>query len=661
MEINLEDVKTFAEIAKPIIEPLISSLIKPKITRLNQWILKRDKEHKIEDNFWENKFSNYLENLYNNCLYIPTLVFPNSRTKIKELYVPLTLEEANKNKRYIIEVFDFNLFKEYNKIIISDYAGMGKSTILKWITVSIIEQNKSIPILIELRKVDRNNSLINEIINQINPIDKTFDKDLIYELLSLGSFTILLDGFDEIPFDIQYDVTVQMSDFIKKSGKNNFIITSRPEPALSTFADFQLFNIKPLENKEAFEIIGKLDLISNIKIKDNLISEVHEKNAQVKEFLSNPFLVSLLYKSYTFNRDIPSKKINFYEEVYSCLFKNHDLTKEGYKRPKKSNLDIFDFEVILRDIAFETSKIGRVIYTKDEFINYIKEAKQKSSIEFNQNKYYEDLLTTVPLFIEEGQKIKWAHKSIQDFFSAKFISNHVRKEEIIFSIYKSEKHNYLNIIDLLFELEPKVFRKKITKNILESFITFYESQFQNKPKINQKIIDERIGLSFAAKFCILKIQNDIDSFEINVFDNARSIFAKAINGNDNFNAGITLTHSRPAYYFMNEYTFIKQIIIMLKEKNENIFFDKIQNQRNEITTLVRKLQDNIPYVIDDDCTALYNKENVFQSISYHMNSRLQKSFTKLNYSLDYAKCSKYLKIIELEINDDESMSFLINI
>src|SRR5699024_2334049 len=99
--------------------------------------------------------------------------------------------------------------------------------------------------------------------------------------------------------------------------------------------------------------------------------------------------------------------------------------KEGFKRPKRSRLDILDFEIILRDIAFETSKIGRVIYSKDEMIKYIISAKAKNTrIDFKEQNFFDDLTSTVPIFMMEGTKIKWAHKSIQDFFSAKYISNH---------------------------------------------------------------------------------------------------------------------------------------------------------------------------------------------------------------------------------------------
>jgi hypothetical protein len=659
MDINLEDIKTFSALAKPVIEPIVNTLIKPHISRLNSWVSKRDKKHKVEDNFWENKFTKYLETIYKDSLFVTTLVFPNSQTKLKDLYVPLTIIQANSYAKFKIEEFDYSIFDKFDKIIISDYAGMGKSTILKRITVSIIEQKKSIPILVELRKIDSENSILHEVFNQINPIDNSFDKELIYELLELGFFTILLDGFDEIPYDTQDKITVQLSNFIKKTGNNNFIITSRPESALSTFSAFQLFYIQPLEEKEAYLLIEKLDDLSKVKFGDNLIAEVKEKTTQVKEFLTNPFLVSLLYKSYTYNKDIPSKKITFYEEVYSCLFKHHDLSKEGFKRPKRSRLDIFDFEIILRDIAFETSKIGRVIYTKDEMINHIASAKIKNiRFNFKEQSFYEDLTTTVPIFAQEGVKIKWAHKSIQDFFAAKYISNHSRKEEIITVIFKSDKYHYLNILDLLYELEYKIFRKIIIKSILENFVNYYESQFQTKPNLSQDLIDERIALVFASRFCILKTEDEIG------FDKARENFAKAMKVDaDGFRSGVTFHHSTPCYYTMSELSLNKQILKILRLKNEDLFIEKISTHKRLMEKHLKEFDFNVTYLIDDNLEKPYNKPEIFESVNGVLRDRLTelREMKQLDYNLDYNKCKTQLEAINKEIKLESNEDLLSNI
>lgn len=428
-----EDLKTYFEIAKPFIEPVISTILKPKIAKLEKWLKKKSTDNDVVDNYFEDKFANYLSRTHKNCSIINTLVFPNQQIKIKDIYQPLTIVSTKDNKKFLItDNISNELFTNYKRILISDTAGMGKSTLMKWISLILIENPSSIPLLIELRKLDKNNSIIDEIFQQIDPVDKSFDKDLIIRFLELGFFTVILDGFDEIPKDMQENITCQLREFINKVNENNFILTSRPESALASFGDFQMFYIDHLDLIESFQIIKNYDALNQIKYADKLIAEIKRRREQVQEFLTNPFLVSLLYKSYTYNRDIPSKKTTFYEEVYSSLFKHHDSSKDGFKRPKNSKLDILDFRIVLRHLAFETSKLGKVIYTESELLNFISTSKSRSiNINFKEADYIEDLLTTVPLFIREGLKIKWAHKSIQDYFAAEYITFHTKKEEIL--------------------------------------------------------------------------------------------------------------------------------------------------------------------------------------------------------------------------------------
>src|SRR5262249_41244255 len=158
---------------------------------------------------------------------------------------------------------------------------------------------------------------------------------------------------------------------IAKSGKNHYIMTSRPESALASFSSFAGFQMQPLRITEAFELIRKYD--DSGELAEQLISKIQgETLHNIREFLTNPFLVSLLYKSYDYKPTIPFKKHIFYRQVYDSLFESHDLSKDGgYIRPKHSKLDIEDFHRILRSLGFITVKLGKVEYEKDEILNLI--------------------------------------------------------------------------------------------------------------------------------------------------------------------------------------------------------------------------------------------------------------------------------------------------
>lgn len=292
MNINLSDIKDIATIAKPFIDPIISTLIKPHIEKLGEWLKGKETESKVVNHYFENKFEDYLIRTFQKLVSINVLVFPNQQINIEDIYYPLTIDSTRDRTSKKLDEIDIDFIKSYQRLLISDTAGMGKSTLSKWIGLSLIKKGSSIPILIELKRLKSNHKVIDEIFNQINPIDKKFDRDLILKFLELGSFTILFDGFDEIEYNERESVIVDMKDFISKTYNNNYFLTSRPDSALSSFGDFQMFHIRPLRERESFDLIRRYDSISHYNIADKLIEEIQNKPSQIKEFLINPFLVS---------------------------------------------------------------------------------------------------------------------------------------------------------------------------------------------------------------------------------------------------------------------------------------------------------------------------------------------------------------------------------
>lgn len=644
MNFSSEEIKTYLEIAKPFVEPVIDTILKPQLEKLSGWLKKRSVEHKVIDNYFEDKFTQYLSQTHRNSSIINTLVFPNQQIKIKDVYCPLTVISTKNQKKYKITEDLNSDFLENKRLLISDTGGMGKSTLMKWITLSLIENPSTIPILVELRKLNNSNKILDEIFDLIDPIDKSFDKELIIKFLELGFFTIILDGFDEIPKDIQETITSELREFINKVPDNNFILTSRPESALSSFGDFQMFNIKPLEPKESFEVIKKYDSLNDIKYAPKLIEEIKTRMDQVKEFLTNPFLISLLYKTYTYNKDIPSKKTTFYEEVYSALFKHHDSSKDGYKRPKISKLDILDFRIILRHIAFETAKLKKVIYTELELLTFISNSKSKSlTINFKESEYLEDLLLTVPLFARDGAQIKWAHKSVQDYFAAEYITLHIKKEEMLRRIYLSEKDNYWNIIDFTYELEPKLFRKVILYPLLKEFVHHIENSYSNCSKIKNADLHLRRARTFGILFGIVVFD------EMMSFDDAEELFKKAVDIENNEISSMTRLSEN--IFVISSRNFKIEILDILAYKRENLF-DESWSVVNSFKN-IKKLEKNVAHIVDENPDSPLNSEKTFKETT-NLIKRHSVTHRHTNVVLNFEKAKAMIKLLEKEIVLDES-------
>src|SRR5690606_36054758 len=167
------------------------------------------------------------------------------------------------------------LLNKYGLILITDTAGMGKSTVMKKMYLSSIEEDLGLPIFIELRRIKNGISIIDEIKRELSVVSSRIEENVLDFFFEKGNFIFFFDGFDEIPNDTKQPVTIELEQFITKYFSNNyFFITSRPDTSLSAFGEFQEFKIKDLTLDDSFELIKKYD--STGKIDPLLISKLQE-------------------------------------------------------------------------------------------------------------------------------------------------------------------------------------------------------------------------------------------------------------------------------------------------------------------------------------------------------------------------------------------------
>ena len=373
-------------------------------------------------------------------------------------------------------------------------------------------------------------------------------------------------------------------------------------------------------------------------------------------------MVSLLYKTYIYNRDIPSRKTSFYEEVYSALYKHHDLSKDGFKREKKSGLDIHDFKNVLNQLAFDTAKTVEVEYYEQKLVKLLSIAKDKCiGLNFKTNDFIEDIELNVPLFSRDGNILKWAHKSLQDFFAASYISSSPNKEAIVNAIYSSEKSNYLNIIDFLYEMEYQVVLRTILYDIAKSFVDFCNNSYQDITGVTPAQIRRRQELSFDISH-VMYYTDDIDNYagveaeemlaeHDNIKRNTR-IFAYDYTRSEDFpNGSIHLTSS----------TFRHEILSILKKKGLGIVkqIPVHKKSSNNAEKGVTSLAFDTLYILNDKKNNPLNAPGRFDYTSDRLID--VDEFKYQQDVLDYDSCIKLIKLAENSksaINDGDELAGL---
>lgn len=633
------------ELSKPIAKKIFNEKIKPFLgDKFTQYL-----KTKSEANTFEKESVKYIARSTGQCSIMNTIAFPNTPKKLKELYLPLTIRSDNDSESGMVIDDDADIFKNHSKVLVNDTAGMGKSTLSKKTYLNIINEEKYIPVFIELRQLEKQPIAVQ--------IAKKFgvSTDSPNKLLSKLPLVYLFDGLDEVSDNDKNYIVTAIRNFIDELDNPKILITSRQESYLSEFYDFTRYTIKPLVEEEAFDLISRYDPIG--KVSKKLISGIQQSNdLGLKEFLSTPLYVSLLFCSYRHKTVIPQKKHLFYSQVYEALFDSHDLSKEiGFVRPKNSNLDSSEFHILLRRLAFWClTNGGKIEFQKDELEIIIHEIiSDINGINTSAVNFVKDLTTKVPLFLKEGSNLRWSHKSLMEYFSSMFIcfDTKDKQQDILLHLYQSnEWSSYINIFDLCSDIDFSSFRASIVKKVLEDFVNYHDSNYQNitNTRIKHVDIEKRIGLSFCMNFGfkMLKGKHNDKSFW-NDTDPDLSTFKNKFSAIDNeINKIMLLIPADGLLYGTGSYSRRKIILEILKRKAPQLFPDRLNSEEVDLTILMDILNNspikwNEFHIVSDDPTVTINNSKYFNAMN-----KLMSMFGV--QSLDYSTVKNELKNINVD-------------
>lgn len=651
-------IKELLTAASPLIKAVVDTYVTPKLENIKKRFSTDYKKYHIPT---EEHFSEYFHRTYKRVSLINTLVFNNSEKYLKDIYIPLTLlykTDREVEHRFKINSFPSRLLAKSEKILITDNAGMGKSTLVKKIFLDTIDQKKGIPIIVELRRLSKDKTIVIEIQEQINSLVKDFDNNLLLELLSEGGFVILLDGYDEIQLSERDKVTIDIQSFISKASNNKFILTSRPENALTGFGDFKEVKIEPLKRKEAFELLRKYDKKGSIS--SLLIKKLEETEMEnVFEFLTNPLLVSLLFTAFKHKQTIPFKKYIFYRQVYDANFELHDLTKgDSFRHHKYCKLEIDDFHRVLRHIGISCLQNNqRIEFNKDEILFLIKNAKSFCvNLTFNESDFLKDLISTVPIFTQDGIYYRWAHKSLQEYFAAQFIYHDAKDQQysLLMQMYNNNSvDKFINILDLYYDIDPKTFRFTILHSYLKTFKNHVDTTFtQSNELISVDEINFRRELYFLAEPFMYKITDEEESV---VHDNIDNMINRFCEDKRTTGSIESINYDNRLFCLIN-FKVKDSLSRLLVQKIPELFYENdYHNQIDELNIKYSLSKDYIPYYLNDQLDDQFNTKENFNDVSHYI------QYNKINSpTIMTKKALDLFEEIEQQIAENNSNNFSID-
>lgn len=644
------------------IQPILKELAKLGVTTLTQESIKLYINTRIKPIFenWgkeesrsvelEECISEYLLKCYTKNIIMNTIVFGRLQKTLDDLYISLTLEEyRNEDKKWIIDATCYDILDTYDRVLIIDKAGMGKSTIVKYFACQGINLDKCIPIVIELKALGINQSILDYIKEQLASFDRNIEIEDIIKMINKGEFVIFFDGYDEIANNNKPFVLYRIQEFVNNARHTKIMLTSREEDDLNSLGEFKCVNVKPLGKDEAYHLISKYDNYGEISKKlmkrleeDTLLEVLHE-------FLTNPLLVSLLYKTFEYKEEIPYKKIDFYDQVYAALFNDHDKTKgSAYAHEKKTKLDKFQFEKVLRAFGFLSIKSGEVGYSSQKIYSLLEQSINRFGwLKVSASDFLDDIMLAVPFIQKDGNVYKWVHKSFMEYFASCFIcyDNKELEQDYFRKMLFNQKY-YYNILDFCYEIDTLSFRKYVIFQYVKQFVDWHDMYFadkfysdydQNYLRKAKYLLETTNDLTYS--FCYVKnaedkinnLRGEGCAYSISAIGEGKCIIIAGCNPNYKI---YEIIHQRMPELFD---------IMDINEEMEVDIVDIIESFELET---VYKFDDNIKNLINSSKDIFYQIVDIFFDILYPE-----------YFILNYDKCKELLKEIETENNDYRSSLF----
>ncbi len=472
-----------------------------------------------ESTKWKLKeeIQSYVSNTYEKFRLTKNLLFRNEPIDFLRNYIPITLTI---NQKRIRQKNPMDLFDEYNKIAILGNAGSGKTTFLKFLTISCINREEYIPVYVELRLFNIENIDFESFITRIISNES---RDKVIELFKKGNFLFLFDGFDEINYSEGSNVINQIQNFISNFNNNLFVISSRPGTNVESLNEFHVCEIAPLSEIDVMFYIEQLNLSNS---KKEIFFQSIEDDDYFHQYLTTPLFLSI-YINYIINHsetNFPKNKSIFFRNIIDTLFSKHDaVSKLGFVRPKLSGLNKDELERVATILAFRGLITGQNTFSKDILIKELELIKRNQILEFENDKLIYDLTITVNVLVVNGDFYSFVHILILEYLAALFISRLPQTEKSLFynRILGEEKLSLSSsLLNFLSELDFQMLIKDFIIPKLENYsfpnthrpsdlliIELLENKFEFTSKYGYRDFVARLKKEF-------RIQSDNDLGEL---------------------------------------------------------------------------------------------------------------------------------------------------
>ena len=419
----------------------------------------------------------YTANWYEKINNVKTFLFSENSVKFDEVYVPLSLRFEKKviNLPQKVE----SLFKINNCLTILGHAGSGKTMLMKHSFLNLLQTGSKIPIIIELRKIDNAEMTLLEYVSSlVFKLNLARNESIFTRLMGEGRFVFFLDGYDEIKLDNRVKRTSEIEEFVDRYTKNYYLLTSRPGSGAENLSRFRSYHVCGMDEKQVKAFVEKqarhMSEDGNQMTKKILETIFDRRNKAFMDYLQNPLLLSMFILTFKYNPEIPSRRSEFYFNVFDTLYCKHDTTSKtgGYIHEKKCKMEKDFYFKVLQCFSYDSYFSSRFEFDNSYINSSFEKVKKKLETKFDNDNMIYDLSVAIGIFVLDGLTYNFPHRSMQEYFAASLISQSTEDvRKTMYSKIMPTKYSYdgFNFWSLCQEMDEYCFLKYFVIKILEEF------------------------------------------------------------------------------------------------------------------------------------------------------------------------------------------------
>lgn len=380
------------------------------------------------------------------------------------------------------------------QVLIEGGPGQGKSLYLRWLGLKEGAGSKHIPIFIEFRNLTYQKPLKKDLIHSVRDFGVVLSDDLFDFLAKSKKIVFILDGFDEIPNSERLRVARELETIARIYPDLRIVISSRPDSGMGASVYFEKYTIKRLSRENQRDFVNHLYENGS---QAEAINTILASNHFLTEVTNTPLLLTLFTITYNARQFKPDSLAEFYSLIFPTMLYRHDRLKIGYERERKAGLTDYQMLRVFEALSFISLKNNSTRFPSSKFRHFLDNAARLERIDDNlEHLLIDDITCITALIIRDGfDYYSFSHKSIQEYFSAVFLSKLSNQRKVAF--YKlvikdfDEYRKWQNSLAFLSSIDENDYTKYFLLPFKRNALSLDSN---GKVKINYKSLLRMIGV-----------------------------------------------------------------------------------------------------------------------------------------------------------------------